>query len=89
MVIDEYPNFLAGYQYRAKARRKIGDLKGADADEFKVLKAQMEQQNGNNKQTADKTDKEKTRKKSDKNVNNYRKIVVADNNELESKYKNE
>ena len=89
MVIDEYPNFLAGYQYRAKARRKIGDLKGADADEFKVLKAQMEQQNGNNKQTADKTDKEKTRKQSDKNVNNYRKIVVADNNELESKYKNE
>lgn len=89
MVIDEYPNFLAGYQYRAKARRKIGDLKGADADEFKVLKAQMEQQNGNSKQTADKTDKEKTRKKSDKNVNNYRKIVVADNNELESKYKNE
>lgn len=89
MVIDEYPNFLAGYQYRAKARRKIGDLKGADADEFKVLKAQMEQQNGNNKQTADKTDKERTRKKSDKNVNNYRKIVVADNNELESEYKNE
>ena len=24
-VIDEYPNFLTGYQYRAQARRKIGD----------------------------------------------------------------
>mgnify|MGYP000031289021 CR=1 FL=1 len=37
-VINEYPNFLLGYQYRAQARRKIGDVKGADADEFKVLK---------------------------------------------------
>lgn len=88
-VLEEYPNFLVGYQYRAKARRRTGDLKGADADEFVVLKAQLEQQNGKNKQTADQTDKERTRKKSDKNVNNYRKIVVADNNELESKYKNE
>lgn len=88
-VIEEYPNFLAGYQYRAKARKKIGDVKGADADEFKVLKAQIEQQNGSNKQTANNTDKERTRKKSDKNVNNYRKIVVADNDELQSKYKNE
>ena len=88
-VIDEYPNFWAGYQYRAKARRKVGDLKGADADEFVVLKAQLEQQNGRNKQTARQTDKERTRKKSDKNVNNYRKIVVADNDELESKYRNE
>ncbi len=88
-VIDEYPNFLAGYQYRAKARRKVGDLKGADADEFVVLKAQLEQQSGRSKQTAQQTDKERTRKKSDKNVNNYRKIVVADNDELESKYRNE
>ncbi len=87
-VIEEYPNFLAGYQYRAKARRKVGDIKGADADEFKLLKAQLDQQTGANKQTAQ-ADKDRTRKKSDKNVNNYRKIVVADNNELESKYKNE
>lgn len=88
-VLEEYPHFLIGYQYRAKARRNIGDVKGADADEFVVLKAQLEQQNGVNKQTANKTNEEQTRKKSDKNVDNYRKIVVADNNELESKYQNE
>ena len=41
-VINEYPNFLLGYQYRAQARRKIGDVKGADADEFKVWKAQLD-----------------------------------------------
>ena len=83
-VLEEYPNFLAGYQYRAQARRKVGDLKGADADEFKVLKAQIEAQNGTKKQTAS---NDKTRKKSDKNVENYRKIVVADNDSEDDRYK--
>lgn len=90
-VINEYPNFLLGYQYRAQARKKIGDLKGADADEFKVLKAQLDKQNGVDpgKQTADNTENDKTRKKSDKNMNNYRKIVVADKEEGEEKYKSD
>lgn len=90
-VIEEYPNFLVGYQYRARARRKVGDLKGADADEFKVLKAQLDKQNGvvaqNNAQNTQGQEGEKTRRKSDKNMNNYRKIVVADNEEGEEKYK--
>ena len=62
-------------------------MKGADADEFKVLKAQLDKHNGvdPNKQTADNTENNKTRKKSDKNMNNYRKIVVADNEEGEEK----
>ena len=42
-----------------------------------------------NKQTADNTENNKTRKKSDKNMNNYRKIVVADNEEGEEKYKSD
>ena len=52
---------MLGYQYRAQARRKIGDVKGADADEFKVLKAQLDKQNGvdPNKQTADNTENNK------------------------------
>ena len=91
-VINEYPNFLIGYQYRAQARKKVGDIKGADADEFKVLKAQLDKQNGVslNNQTADNSESgNRTRKKSDKNMNNYRKIVVADNEEGEEKYKSE
>lgn len=84
-VLDEYPNFLAGYQYRAQVLRKMGELHRAEADEFKVLKAQLDAQNGVKKtQTAS---ADKTRKKSDKNMNNYRKIIVADNEEEESKYK--
>lgn len=90
-VVESYPNFLPGYQYRAAARKKIGDVRGADADEFKVLKAHLDQQNGTAKQTADRNaeDKSRTRKKSDRNMNNYRKIVVADNEGMEEKYKND
>ena len=59
-----------------------------------MLKAQLDIQNGTKKQS-DNKGKEKeeeetrsTRRKSDKNMNNYRKIVVADN-DFEEKYKNE
>lgn len=84
-VLNEYPNFLAGYQYRARARRKMGNVRGAEEDEFKVLKAQLDARTGTaQKQTAS---ADKTRKKSDKNMNNYRKIVVADNEENTPHYK--
>ena len=76
----------------AESVKKVGDIKGADADEFKVLKAQLDKQNGvsQNNQTADNSESgNRTRKKSDKNMNNYRKIVVADNEEGEEKYKSE
>ena len=86
-VLEEYPNFLAGYQYRAEARKKLGDRRGAEADELVILKAHLDMQNGVKKQTAD--NQEKTRKKSDKNMNNYRKIVVADNDGAEEKYKSD
>ena len=85
-VLNEYPNFLIGYQYRSAARKKLGDRRGAEADELVVLKAHLDVQNGVKKQTAD--NREKTRKKSDKNMNNYRKVVVADNEGAEEKYKN-
>ncbi len=84
-VLEEYPNFLAGYQYRSEARKKVGDLKGASQDEMVVLQAQLDMQNGKaSRQTAS---ADKTRKKSDKNMNNYRKIIVADGEEERSKYK--
>jgi len=86
-VLEEYPNFLVGYQFRSNARKKLGDRRGAEADELVILKANLDMQNGVKKQVAD--NKEKTRKKSDKNMNNYRKIVVADNDGAEEKYKND
>jgi tetratricopeptide (TPR) repeat protein len=79
-VINEYPNFWTGYQYRAQVRRKLGNVKGADADEFKLLKAQIDKMNGVKQKN------DNTRKKSDKNMDNYRKIVVADNDEADERY---
>ncbi len=81
-VIDEYPNFEYGYQCRAAARRKLGDKKGATDDETWLLKRQIEQyNNARNGKTAAKDSlqrDEKVRKSSDKNVNKYNKVVVAD-----------
>ena len=96
-VIDEYPNFMAGYYHRAEARKKIGDRKGAEQDEFKLMKMQIDKRNGvtaDNKDVADNNaqdgeDKSKTRKKSDKNMDNYRKIVIADDSEQDEKYKSD
>lgn len=94
-VIDQYPNFLAGYHHRSEARKKIGDRKGAEKDDFKILKAQLDKQNGvtaNDKTVAENKDDEegnKTRKKSNKDMNNYRKIVIADEADTEQRYKSD
>ena len=102
-VIDEYPNFTAGYYHRAEARRKTGDRKGAEQDEFKIMQMQIDKRNaatGNgNKDNPDRKDVadntgegdegSTTRKKSDKNMANYRKIVIADDSETTQKYKSD
>ena len=76
-VIAEYPEFWAGYQTRAQIRRKIGDVYGAERDEFKVLKAEMEKRTGTYKS------KSKTRKKSDRNPEDYNKLVEEDTQQPE------
>lgn len=98
-VLDEYPDFMAGYQQRAAARRKIGDRRGAERDEALLLKAEIDRRNAlaastGNTSEADRKDdareeEGKTRKKSNRNVKNYRKLVVADSEDLQQKYKNE
>lgn len=96
-VIEEYPNFTTGYYYRAEARRKMGDAKGAEQDEFKLMQMQIDRRNnvsksGNNDLAENEAkepegdDESKTRKKSDKNIRNYRKIVIADDSEMGQRY---
>ena len=81
-VIGEYPNFEYGYQCRAAARRKLGDSKGALRDETWLLQNQMSMYTTASKGNATESDTlrtdEKTRKKSDRNVRKYNKMVVAD-----------
>lgn len=79
-VIAEYPDFLTGYQFRAEVRRKIGDRNGAERDEFKVMKAQMERRYGNQKPA----DSKRTRKKNERNIEDYDKLIEEDNTEEEA-----
>lgn len=84
-VIKEYPTFWTGYQLRATIRRKLGDVNGAERDEFKVMKAQMEARyQGKKFKTSN-----KTRKKSDLDMNDYDKLVEEDTVVYAQKYSSE
>ena len=80
-VIEEYPEFWTGYLQRAAVRRKLGDTYGAERDEFKVMKARLDQRAGISKPSS-----QKTRKKSDRDIEDYASIVEADSDEPEREY---
>lgn len=82
-VINEYPEFWDGYRKRAEIRRKIGDTYGAERDEFKVMKATMAVAAGTYKSSG------KTRKKSEKDIEEYNKLVEEDTHEQENEYASE
>lgn len=79
-VLDSFPDFLIGYQQRAAIRRKLGDAYGAERDEFRILKARMDSRAGIKHKPS------KTRKKSEKNIEDYASIVEADTDEPEREY---
>ena len=81
-VLEEYPQFIQGYQIRSEVREKLGNRRGAEEDAMVVLREQNRRFNNAMGYTDDKEDESKTRESSDKNVRNYRKIVVDD--ELEN-----
>lgn len=82
-VIDEYPQFWVGYRQRASILRKIGDVYGAERDEFRVLKAEMEVRTGTYKVL------KTTRKKSERNIEDYNKLVVDDTQDELDNYTSE
>ena len=90
-VLDEYPGFIYGYQLRSVARYRIGDRKGGEQDELVVLNDRNARFR-NSGQTAGQDDRRgeepdasagNTRKSSDRNVWNYRKIVTREDEEGE------
>ena len=82
-VIKDYPDFWEGYRKRAEIRRKIGDTYGAERDEFKVLEARLAAAAGSYKPSG------KTRKKSERNIEEYSKLVEDDTQETENEYASE
>ena len=82
-VIDQYPQFWTGYRHRASILRKIGDKYGAERDEFRVLKAEMEVRTGT--YTPQKT----TRKKEDRDINAYNKLITDEQEDNKVLYASE
>lgn len=81
MVLDEYPRFTEGYSMRSGLREKLGDRRGAESDAMVVLREQNRRLNQAMGYDDDdeREDEGKTRERSDRNVRNYRKIVVDEN----------
>ena len=89
-VLEEYPQFIQGYQIRSEVREKLGNRRGAEEDALVVLRDQNRRFNSAmGYADDDKEDNSKTRESSDKNVRNYRKIVVDENLENSTGFSSE
>ena len=90
-VLEEYPRFTLGYQMRSEVREKLGNRRGAEEDALVVVREQNRRFN-NAMGYADDEDREddgKTRERDDKNVRNYRKIVVDEDLENSTGFSSE
>ncbi|MBO7114408.1 MAG: tetratricopeptide repeat protein [Bacteroidaceae bacterium] len=90
-VLEEYPQFTDGYRMRSEIREKLGNRRGAEEDAMVVLREQNRRFNSAMGYDDDSDDKDdgKTRQRSDKNVRNYRKIVVDENLENSTGFSSE
>ncbi len=85
-VIDQYPNFWTGLHYRAECYRRLGMTKEAEADEFRIYKAQLYKTLYG---VQPRLNKSQLRKRSDEDLDKYNQLVVADDEEVEHKYEND
>lgn len=85
-VINEFPNFWAGLQARARCYRRLGMTRQAEADEFRVYKAQLYKHLYGRQP---RLNKEQLRKRSDIDPDKYNQLTVADEQETHTEYSNE
>ena len=91
-VLEEYPQFIHGYQIRSEVREKLGNRRGAQEDALVVMRDQNRRFNnamGYSDDQSETDDDGKTRERGDKNVRNYRKIVVDENLENSTGFSSE
>lgn len=97
VVLEQYPDFAAGFFARSEAKRKMGDMKGGEKDFMLALDLQKKTKydpideataaagttGKSSGQTADE------RSESDKNINKFNQILVADaHTEYKPEYEN-
>ncbi len=96
VVLDEHPEFFQGYYSRAQLKRKMNDLQGAEID-FKLARAkEAEAKQRITKDelaltdSSDDSQASGTREETDKDIDKFKLLVVADKKEeKKSKYKSE
>lgn len=87
IVLKEYPDFYQGYYLRSEIKRKQNDLRSAEQD---YLYARKKEEQTKKDVFAGKESTTKTREKSDKTIDKFNLLVVADKEEVEkSKYNSE
>lgn len=84
-VIDRFPNFWTGLQYRADCYRKLGQTAKAEQDEYRILKAQMDKSLGIQPRWSQAKTKE-VRKQSDVDPEKYSQLVEADEQTMDHEY---
>ena len=104
-VLEEYPRFLPGLYARSESKRKMNDLKGGQADYMAAYKLEKEltaekEARRRDPALAAKMEKEEqeekeakkkggVRSQSDKNIAKFNRIIMADNENVKTKYKSE
>ena len=102
VVLDKHSDYFQGFYMRSEMKRKANDLKGAEKDYLYARKEEEKAKKeafSNNQTNADNKEKDgksgkgsdgKTREQSDKTIDKFNLLVVADADEQQkSKYKNE
>lgn len=79
-VLQRYPEFAYGYRRRADLYKKTGNPRLAAKDEDKLLNMALDEQFG--KQTKAGDTRQTRRESDDDDVDNYEKMIVADDNNL-------
>jgi len=94
-VLDEYPDFILGYQMRSEVREKLGKTALAHQDAMVVLQEQNRRFNramgysGGGGDVSQDSTAGKTRSSRDRNMRNYRKIIVDDDLENSTGFSSE
>lgn len=85
-VLEVYPDYIGGLYARSEAKRKSGDLRGGEADFNKAYALQEEAKKDPERavEAVEKAATKAERTESDKNINKFDRLLVADNDASEA-----
>jgi tetratricopeptide (TPR) repeat protein len=102
-VVEEYPNFVPARYFRSEIKRKMNDVKGAEADYWSAYRLEQELRKQreagrvvtgrevyDDRSAAAAADSSRTREAGDRDIAKFNRLVVYDREEeWQSKYRNE